>query len=1357
MPQPLEIDAVEEPLLNAYRNAWLRVLSEQEQLAADPIRAARSARLAEMRARIEADMDELDGAARAWIQNQLPKVYALGATTGTAEATGGLGEMAWTQINQEAVQRLATGLFHELLGSTKHVRKTTKQLIRKVARDEALQSAITGRTATQAAASMRKLLEVHNIHAVRYSDGSKHGLAEYSRMAMRTTTATAYNEGTLDGASAQGVKFWEVFDGPECGWSAHDQGELALGKIVTEDEAREFPISHPNCRRAFGARPDVESKAQAEAAKEAEPLSGGDAHEALKSITPSQEVADVWQKDGRFKTISSYLRNGAGEMTGSEESQILDYVETLDAHMQPVPARVSVTRTMPGRDLGIEGRADIDRLVGGTITDRSFVSTSTGRFERGDLTLDIDVPEGTPGMYIGGLKSAAEYGGENELLLGRNLTMDVLSYDPGRHALQVRVRSLLSEPTAISAQREQDAARLARQQRVSARKAKREGSQAKRDARIAAQKAKAEKVAPASPVEAIEANTGTPSVGELINKGYSPTEAVDAHAAAIAVEAPAVAPPASVQALVDQDAQLSSAAQPLALYDSTGPGGLTKGGGRVYDGRWWTNIKQDTAPGTAIPVHGVTVEKYKIQSGIAVRRNGRAYLLEIEPGTVASAADLAKLEEAVQRTEGVLSKLPPKIQGHQRAITITKGNNPADAHWAQVYNKPGFKSAATGGSGNTTFWNAPVRPGTIMHELGHNVDAATGINGAWFTDVEKASGSSAWHRAQSADGFSSPYHADAGFQTSIYGGHPVTPGTAGVTEYGAENIREDFAESVRLYLTDRHTGYLGYSGGTSVRFADVYPGRAAVLDQLFGFQSATTPFQLKQIEQAAQDILAEAHNIASIQTLHTGTLSTKYGISGTNVAKAKAQATATLVKQAEETAKVQAATMHAAAEAAAKTAAATMPGPKLLANDISFADKTGIGVKAANAKKAAIKAGATPEEAKAIFSATKAKLTAEKLAELNGVAVEAEEIVQQQVVALTHAQISGIGAKAGNAKKAALAEGKSAAEAQIVFNETKAALTAEKLAELNGTGVQVVTQAQKTATSTAGHMVPGRKASKATAYLKDAGAAPHPKAKIQRRIGSTNDAQAKSNIAAALGEHMNNPEDWALFRTYSTQVYGVDPGDFYSPNPAFTTSSRFGIHTAESRGLTAPDEIRQHILDSEAANRVQQWAGTSGDKTVQSTAMQQAVKEEFGTTGSAIVRAETDAAYMQSHDEFYAKVAPFYRRFVRRMYEHTQDDLAEQGITTISVDRGMSFSARPGFADSKPEWAQIGTQSRPDLQPANSWSTSKAVANRFGNVRFSAVIPADRVLGSARTGFGCYSEKEFVVLVSDGLAQVDTF
>lgn len=70
----------------------------------------------------------------------------------------------------------------------------------------------------------------------------------------RTETANAYNLGAVEGYRQSGiVRQVRVIDAPDCGWTSHNDPDLANGKIVTLDVAQAHPIAHPNCVRAFAA------------------------------------------------------------------------------------------------------------------------------------------------------------------------------------------------------------------------------------------------------------------------------------------------------------------------------------------------------------------------------------------------------------------------------------------------------------------------------------------------------------------------------------------------------------------------------------------------------------------------------------------------------------------------------------------------------------------------------------------------------------------------------------------------------------------------------------------------------------------------------------------------------------------------------------------------------------------------------------------------------------------------------------------------------------------------------------------------------------------------------------------------
>lgn len=259
------IAAIEDPLLKVYAEAWQQIVDAQQQIAADPFRWRQKKRLLELQRAIEGKMAELDAAAREWVQTQLVRPYAMGAAAGAAELSQPAAAV-WNLLPHEAISRMATDTLGDLLKATRFVRRTTKTLIRAIGRDQVLAKLTQGQTAVQAGRRMAQILEQRGIHAIRYADGSHHGLKEYAEMLVRTKTGEAYNLGTLEAQEALGVEFWECFDGADCGLTSHQDPVKALGRVIDKDTALRYPLSHPNCRRSFGARPDVKTKAHAEQA-----------------------------------------------------------------------------------------------------------------------------------------------------------------------------------------------------------------------------------------------------------------------------------------------------------------------------------------------------------------------------------------------------------------------------------------------------------------------------------------------------------------------------------------------------------------------------------------------------------------------------------------------------------------------------------------------------------------------------------------------------------------------------------------------------------------------------------------------------------------------------------------------------------------------------------------------------------------------------------------------------------------------------------------------------------------------------------------------------------------------------------
>ena len=181
---------------------------------------------------------------------------------------------SWTQIHVDAVQHLAADAFDDVLKATSFVRDDVKAWIRESSRRQTSLALLEGRTAEQAASALEKAaageavaLLGGPVGVIRYADGSYRSFADYSDMLLRTSTANAYNAGTLNQLTVAGVGYVEVLDGNGCGWTSHDDPDTANGTVRPIADAMAHSLSHPRCRRSFIGRPDVTNARQAQDAK----------------------------------------------------------------------------------------------------------------------------------------------------------------------------------------------------------------------------------------------------------------------------------------------------------------------------------------------------------------------------------------------------------------------------------------------------------------------------------------------------------------------------------------------------------------------------------------------------------------------------------------------------------------------------------------------------------------------------------------------------------------------------------------------------------------------------------------------------------------------------------------------------------------------------------------------------------------------------------------------------------------------------------------------------------------------------------------------------------------------------------
>jgi hypothetical protein len=197
--------------------------------------------------------------------------------------------------------------------------------------------------------------------------------------------------------------------------------------------------------------------------------------------------------------------------------------------------------------------------------------------------------------------------------------------------------------------------------------------------------------------------------------------------------------------------------------------------------------------------------------------------------------------------------------------------------------------------------------------------------------------------------------------------------------------------------------------------------------------------------------------------------------------------------------------------------------------------------------------------------------------------------------------------------------------------------------------------------------------------------------------------------------------------------------------------------------LTGDEAMRQVKIEW-ASQMVASWAASSTSNQI-SQIIQEAAKDVFGLPENHLLSASHDYwGPKESFDEdTYAENANLYKAFVKAQYDATQEMFAKAGITEVPVYRGMAWST-----DDAPEWVKDG-DSAPTIttNPLSSFSYDKKIAQEFAegeaseygdaySTTISKVIPVSQIFSCARTGIGCFAEKELVVLGSTQQWNADT-
>ncbi|MFE9559109.1 phage minor capsid protein [Streptomyces sp. NPDC006703] len=260
---PGDADEVARRVAAVLDDAWKRLADKQRAvivaLAGNSRRPYVLAALEEFKRAIRDFRQRADQEAQAFVQGQLPHLYASGAQA-AAETLGT--SFTWSMFHREALQALAADSYADFLRRSEEAQRMADKFYR-AARDAARREvpllAAGNLTAKQAAKNLAdKLVEDHHLAYVVYRNGARVPVQVWAEAAALTKSAVAYNAGTLNRTREAGVTVVEVFDGLDCGWTSHQDPDKAARTLRTVEDAAEWPISHPRCRRGFGPRPDFQ-------------------------------------------------------------------------------------------------------------------------------------------------------------------------------------------------------------------------------------------------------------------------------------------------------------------------------------------------------------------------------------------------------------------------------------------------------------------------------------------------------------------------------------------------------------------------------------------------------------------------------------------------------------------------------------------------------------------------------------------------------------------------------------------------------------------------------------------------------------------------------------------------------------------------------------------------------------------------------------------------------------------------------------------------------------------------------------------------------------------------------------------
>lgn len=383
---------------------------------------------------------------------------------------------SWFRLNDRKLNALIKAVNNDFKKANNAVLRKTNDTYRQVIFEASMYNNTGVMTGEEAIRKAIGNFERRGINSIVYSNGSKHRISEYARMAIRTSGTRAYLQGNgefrkrlkqpLVKVSKHGTacKICQQFEGKILIDDVYSGGTKEDGNYMLMSTAMKQGFYHPNCRHALGTYyPELEEKDNDVIAKEVEkeesakikvsktPLKKhnykdvdeemieqmqNDSFMSYQNMTTEEhlDINKYTSSDGYYQDVTRSLINHKGNLEDmfDDDKQIIKSLDNIMNSNRITDDIVAYRGTV------LEFYENYN--IGDEFTMYNFPSTTLKK-EKADiftfgvevttgkkpLLIKINVPEGTKALYIGENTYASH--NEYELLLNRSLKYKVISFD----------------------------------------------------------------------------------------------------------------------------------------------------------------------------------------------------------------------------------------------------------------------------------------------------------------------------------------------------------------------------------------------------------------------------------------------------------------------------------------------------------------------------------------------------------------------------------------------------------------------------------------------------------------------------------------------------------------------------------------------------------------------------------------------------------------------------------------------------------------------------------------------------------------------------------------------------------------